>query len=82
MESWHKVDSAPFDAALFGFGPEKVKKMNQLIELETEALNKLRQALGKKNKEMIIKTAKGVKPNYAQLYKLFGDFDSIMGKKA
>ena len=57
-------------------------KMKKLLKMETEALNKLKRALDDNNNALIITTAKAIKPNYAKLYKLFGDFDRVKGKRS
>jgi hypothetical protein len=44
--------------------------------------NALDRALDSNDHAQIIKTAKAIKPNYAKLYKLFGDFDRVKGKSS
>ena len=56
--------------------------MKKLLKMESEALNKLGKALDVNNNALIIETAKAIKPNYAKLYKLFGDFERIKGQRS
>ncbi|MEW6669227.1 MAG: hypothetical protein AB1512_28780 [Thermodesulfobacteriota bacterium] len=76
---WERIQALRFDAALFGFNDQKRVEMKDLIEKEAGALRKLRTALGEGDNAAIIQSAKGIRPNYANLYKLFGDFDRVMG---
>jgi hypothetical protein len=79
---WNKIKTAEFDRRFYGFSDEKMAKMNKYLRMESEALNKLGKALDDNNNALIITTAKAIKPNYAKLYKLFGDFDRIKAKKS
>ena len=74
---WSKIEAQPFDKALFGFDDEKIAKMMGLMKAESEALDNLKKAINSKDKTAIIEMAKNVKPNYAKIYMMFGDFDSI-----
>jgi hypothetical protein len=74
---WQQIVHSEFDKDLFGFDDLMTAKMKKLLMVESEALGKLRKAIEKKDRPMIIKAGKGIKPNYAKLYKLFGDFESI-----
>ena len=77
LRDWEAVKEAKFDADLFNFPPEKDKKRQEYIEAETQALDKLKQVLEGENKEAIIKTTMAIKPNFAQLFIMFGDFAAI-----
>ena len=74
---WRKIEAQSFDKALFGFNEKKITKMMGLIKAEAEALTKFKKAVNSRDKTAIIDMAKGVKPNYAKMYMMFGDFDSI-----
>ena len=76
-ELWDRIITARFDKVLYDFDDRKVSEMKNYIELETAALNKLKMSIQKMDKPSIIKAAKGIKPSYAKLYKMFGDFDSV-----
>ncbi|MDB4443969.1 hypothetical protein N9174_01340 [bacterium] len=76
---WTTVKSADFDPSVYGFNDQKMAKMKKLLKLESDALNNLKQALESGDKAAVIKAAKGIKPNYAKLYKLFGNFGQVMG---
>jgi hypothetical protein len=69
------VGNAPFDKYLFGFSDQKTKKMRMFIKLERDALETLSSSLQADDRPMILK---GVRPNYAKLFKMFGDFEAVM----
>ena len=79
---WDKIETASFDSDLYGFDDRRMAQMKKLLKLEAEALNALDRALDSNDHAQIIKTAKAIKPNYAKLYKLFGDFDRVKGKSS
>lgn len=74
---WTKIENSPFDKDLFGFNDQKIKKMGMFIKMEREALEALSAVIKADNRPMILKSAKGVQPNYAKLFKMFGDFESL-----
>lgn len=74
---WAKIKDAKFDRHLYGFSDQKLTKMHKYLTLESDALFNLGNALKNHDKSLIIQTAKGIKPNYAKLYKLFGDFENL-----
>ena len=76
---WERIQALRFDAALFGFNDQKQEEMKDLVKKEAEALQRLKTALGGSNNAAIIKSAKEIRPNYANLYKMFGDFDRVTG---
>lgn len=76
---WERIQAIGFDAALFGFNDQKLAEMKDLVKKEAEALQRLKSALGGNDNAAIIKSAKEIRPNYANLYKLFGDFDRVSG---
>ena len=77
-EVWAAVGQFPFDPQVYGLGPKKTEAMKELYQKEAQALDNMEKALAAKDKAAVIAAAKGVKPNYANYYKLFGDFDRIM----
>ncbi len=78
LKLWDAIKNAKFDNDLFLFNKEKETKMQDIIKAETNALKDLENALNNKsNKENIIKTAIGIKKNFALLFKLFGDFKGL-----
>ncbi len=79
---WNRIKTSEFDRDLYGFTDEKMAKMKKLLKMESEALSKLKKALDDNNNGLIITTAKAIKPNYAKLYKLFGNFDRVKGKRS
>ena len=74
---WQKITTASFDKALYDFNDQKAGKMKSFITKETDALNRLKKAIGSKDNTKIVKACMGIKPNYAQLYKLFGNFERV-----
>ena len=74
---WRKIGEFPFDKDLYGFSDAMVAQMKKFHEEEMAALGNVSKAIEAGDKKAIIKAAKGVKSNYAQMYKMFGDFDSI-----
>jgi hypothetical protein len=79
VKIWERIQTLPFDKLLFGFDDQKVAAMRDLMEKETQALQRLKKALEGEDKARIIESAKKIRPNYAQLYKMFGDFDRVTG---
>lgn len=76
---WDRIQGLPFDAALFGFNDQRLAEMKDLVRKESEAIGRLKTALGGSDNALIIKSAKEVRPNYANLYKMFGDFERVGG---
>jgi len=74
---WGKVESFPFNAGVFGFSLEKERQRKSLVKAERQALNGLSVALESGDKARIIKAGVGVKPNFAKLFMMFGDFGKM-----
>lgn len=49
--------------------------MRMFIKLERDALETLSSSIQADDRPMILK---GVRPNYAKLFKMFGDFEAVM----
>ena len=77
MRVWQKISTAPFDKALYDFNDQKAGKMKTFMAKETDALNRLKKAIDSKDNTKIAKACMGIKPNYAKLYKLFGNFERV-----
>jgi hypothetical protein len=71
------VKKAKFSPELYGFSSEKVEKMRNLHKMEEDALLALQEALKKGDKAEIIKHSLSLKPKYASVYLLFGDFERL-----
>jgi len=71
---WHELTAAHFDTTLFEFDAPRLKKMRQYQEAETSALARLQQALNNGNNSATLSAAIALKPNFAKLFMLFGDF--------
>lgn len=76
-KTWKRIETAAFDKDFYGFSDQRLARMKECLKLETEALNNLKKALEGEDKALIIKAAKGIRPNYAEIYKLFGDFERV-----
>ena len=74
---WQKINTLPFDSSLYGFNDQKTGQMKAFMAAETEALNRLKKAIQSKDNTKIVKACMGIKPNYAKLYKMFGDFERV-----
>jgi len=74
---WQMVITTPVEKKLYGFSAQKIKQIELLIQEEKAALMQLQGALESGANEKIISAALGVKPAFAQQFKLFGDFDSL-----
>lgn len=76
---WAVATAAPFDAALFGFTPEKQATMARQIAAESEALTRLDAALAGDDPSAVIQRAVALKPSFSVLFMLFGDFETLGG---
>lgn len=74
VEAWKTVRKAEFDAKLFGFDEAKEMQRKKLIQAESKALSNLQDALKKGDKKEILKSAVAIKPGFAKLFMLFGNF--------
>ena len=81
IKLWNEIGGIAFDQDLYGFDDHQVTAMKNLHKGEAQSLARVDEAIKAKDKPAIIKSARGVKPNYAKLYKMFGDFEKVMGKK-
>jgi hypothetical protein len=72
LSIWNRLDSAKFDKSVFGFSDEKSELMRKHIKQEFESLNKLKDSIVSGDKKMIIQSAMGVKPNFVNVFLLFG----------
>lgn len=71
---WSAVRKARFDPAKYGLDGERAAKVKQYVELETAAMDKLKKALAGSDEATMIQSAVAIKPPFAQLYMLFGEF--------
>lgn len=76
MVRFDEIKNAELDRDLFGFDAAKTARIQKLIAEEEAALRALKQAIEQNNAQKIIETAIGIKPNFARLFKQFGDFKS------
>lgn len=75
LSLWEKVMATPFDKDVFGFTQEKAKQLEMLREKELKALVSLEQALTGSNKKQIIQSGLEIKPFFAEMFMLFGNFE-------
>ena len=75
IQDFQIVEKAKLDPVVFNFNSEKLKQAQQLITTEKQKLLDLQQALTTKKTDLIIKTSVAIKPNFAKLFMLFGDFN-------
>ena len=71
---WKAVQNARFDPDKYGLDSERAARVKRSLELETEAIEKLKKALAGSDKTSMIQLAVAIKPPFAQLYMLFGEF--------
>lgn len=76
---WSRTQQLPFDKELFRFDDRRESKRQELLQKEAAALKNLQNALDSGDASQIIPAAKAVRPNYAQLYMLFGDYSAFGG---
>jgi hypothetical protein len=77
IASWEAARTDEFDAQVFGFDSEKIRKMKQLHKAEEDALSALQEALNKGDKAEMIKHATSLKGKFIPVYLLFGDFERL-----
>jgi hypothetical protein len=73
-QAWQRVTVAKFDAADYLLAPAQTDDARKLMTLESSALIALKEALGTSDKARIAQTAVAIKPNFAKLFMIFGDF--------
>jgi len=74
QQDWKNLQNASFDPALFSFDAKKDAQRQAYIRAETEAMDRLKNALENGDKGSIIKASMGIKANFVNLFLLFGDF--------
>ncbi len=74
VAKWKTITEKRFDDKFFGFDGGRLSLMTEYMALESFALDKLGEALEGDDNQEILQAAIGLKPNFAKLYKLFGDF--------
>lgn len=74
---WSRVESARFDASLYGFDAEKTAQLQGLIRKERGILSQLEAAIGSGNRDELAAGAKTLKGTFSQTLLLFGDFSGL-----
>ncbi|MHB9106789.1 MAG: hypothetical protein ACYDCO_07015 [Armatimonadota bacterium] len=72
-----QVVKAPFDPALFQLSADQDARLREELRLETGIMLELKAALDAKDAARVIQSAAALKPHFATLYKLFGDFSGV-----
>jgi hypothetical protein len=71
---WQPVESARIDPKLYRFSDKAFTALGTGIRQESAALQALQTALAAEDRQRIIKAAIAIKPPFAELFMLFGDF--------
>jgi hypothetical protein len=69
---WNAVLNAKFNPDVFGFSHAHAAKTTHYIELESEAISALKQALAGDDKAAVIQHAVAIKQPFSKLYMMFG----------
>jgi hypothetical protein len=75
-QAWHRVAAAKLDANDYMLTPAQADDARKLMTLENAALSALKDALAASDKARIAQAAVAIKPNFAKLFMIFGDFKS------
>jgi soluble cytochrome b562 len=73
-QSWQRVTAAKFDADDYLLSPAQAEDARTLMALERTSLTTLSDALAAGDKTRIAQAAVGIKPHFAKLFMIFGDF--------
>jgi hypothetical protein len=73
-ETWSEVRAADFQAPYYSLNEKQREQLAPLIQAEAEALDRLGEALRREDPAGILQAAKAIKPGFARIYMLFGDF--------
>lgn len=74
---WQDVMSAKVDGKLFGFNKAQLKSVETLKLEQRDKIEQLQQVLAAGDKSAIIKSSLALRPVFARLFKMFGDFTSL-----
>lgn len=72
-----QVARAVFDPALYQLSPETDEKLRAELKLEAGILTELKAALAGQDKARVVQSAAALKPHFATIYTLFGDFSAV-----
>jgi hypothetical protein len=73
-QAWQRVTVAKLDANDYMLTPAQADDARKLMTLETASLAALKDALAASDKARIAQAAVAIKPNFAKLFMIFGDF--------
>ncbi|RMH69145.1 MAG: hypothetical protein D6675_13555 [Gemmatimonadetes bacterium] len=74
---WQKIEDRTQDAKQFGMSSDEFVQFENLIKTQRASLDQLQQAIKNKNKAQIKTATQQLKPNFAKLFMLFGNFDGL-----
>jgi hypothetical protein len=74
---WQEAVKTPMDAGVFRFKPAWTQAVQAAIQQESEALQMLEKALASHDRAQIVPAVAAIKPPFARLYGLFGDFTGL-----
>ncbi len=74
QQQWSVVEEVQFSRAARNMDEAAYGKLQNLVQLQRQALSRLETALDAGDAEQILQAARGIKPAFAQLYMSFGDF--------
>jgi hypothetical protein len=75
---WDRAEAAGFNRNEFGLSKAQEARLREYMRLERAALLSLESALAAGDVPGIIDAARGLRPPFADAYRLFGDFDSLV----
>jgi hypothetical protein len=73
-QAWQRVTVTTLDANDYMLTPAQADDARKLMTLETASLATLKDALAASDKARIAQAAVAIKPNFAKLFMIFGDF--------
>ncbi len=74
---WMNVMRYNFNPSLFQFDKMKTTRFKNNLHAESKALNKLSNSFNSKDFKAILQNAVNIKPNFAKIFMMFGNFNLI-----
>lgn len=69
---WHRVEGAPIDAVAWALSPAREARLRRGLADETQALQRLSEALRGRDDAALLKAAAAIKPPFVRAYTAFG----------
>ncbi len=73
-QAWQRVTTTKLDASDYMLSAAQAENARQLMMLENASLATLKDSLASADKSRILQAAVAIKPNFAKLFMIFGDF--------